>query len=305
MRRHGAWLLLAVLWGHAASCAVLDVGPGKRFDKPSAAIAQAHDGDTVRVAAGTYEDCASIRQNRFTIEGVDGEVVMKDKTCAGKAILVIDGTRVTVRGLTLANAKVQDKNGAGIRAEGGDLLVENTRFLNNENGLMSANDPNISIRIVNSSFTGNGQCQPNCAHGIYAGHIKFLRVEGSHFLDQHEGHHIKSRAVRTEVVGCDIQDGPAGNSSYLIEIPNGGSVLIEKNKMSKGRMTNNGGTAISIGAEGDTNPPGPIVVRDNNFVNEQDRATVFVRDFAATPAQLSGNVLAGAVTPLAGEGTVR
>jgi hypothetical protein len=158
---------------------------------------------------------------------------------------------------------------------------------------------------VNSSFTGNGQCQPNCAHGIYAGHIKFLRVEGSHFLDQHEGHHIKSRAVRTEVVGCDIQDGPAGNSSYLIEIPNGGSVLIEKNKMSKGRMTNNGGTAISIGAEGDTNPPGPIVVRDNNFVNEQDRATVFVRDFAATPAQLSGNVLAGAVTPLAGEGTVR
>src|SRR5271165_3550653 len=192
MIRQGACLVLAVLVCQipairAASGAVLEVGPGKKFDKPSTAIAQAKDGDTVRVAAGTYEDCASIRQNRFTIESAGGEVVMKDRSCAGKAILVIDGTKVTVRGLTLANAKVPDKNGAGIRAEGGELLVENTQFLNNENGLMSANEPKISIRIVNSTFIGNGACQPNCAHGIYAGHIKFLRVEGSRFLNQHEG----------------------------------------------------------------------------------------------------------------------
>src|SRR6185312_17445525 len=111
------WLMWAML-APAASAAVLDVGPGKPFDKPSAAIAKAKDGDTVRVAAGVYEDCASIRQNRFTLEAVDGEVVMKNKTCAGKAILVVDGDNVTIRGLTLANARVPDKNGAGIRAEG-------------------------------------------------------------------------------------------------------------------------------------------------------------------------------------------
>jgi len=70
-------------------------------------------------------------------------------------------------------------------------------------------------------------------------------------------------------------------------------------------MTSNGGATISIGAEGDTNPPGPIVVRDNAFVNEQERSTVFVRNFAATPAEPSGNLLTGAVTPLAGAGTVR
>jgi hypothetical protein len=223
----------------------------------------------------------------------------------GKAILVIDGDKVTIRGLTLANAKVLDRNGAGIRAEGGELLVRDTKFLDNENGLMSANEPNISIRVEDSSFIGNGQCRPTCAHGIYAGHIKFLRVERSKFLAQHEGHHIKSRAARTEVAGCDIQDGPAGTSSYLIEIPNGGAVLIENNQMSKGKLTSNGGTAISIGAEGEINPPGPIVVRDNTFVNEQERPTVFVRDFAATPAELTGNKLIGAVTPLFGPGMVR
>ena len=299
-------VLAAILCASTASAAVLDVGPGQKFAKPSEAIAKAHDGDTVRVAAGDYEDCASIKQNRFTLEGpADASAVMRNKTCAGKAILVIDGNDVTVRGLTLANAKVPDKNGAGIRAEGGALRVENTKFLHNENGLMSANEAGIVIRVVDSTFIGNGQCQPTCAHGIYAGHIRLLRVEHSKFLEQHEGHHIKSRAARTEVIGCDIQDGPAGNSSYLIELPNGGAALIERNQMSKGRMSSNGGTAISIGAEGDINPPGPIVVRDNVFVNDQDRPTVFVRDFAATPAELSGNTLTGAVTPLSGPGTVR
>src|ERR1700722_18848303 len=99
-----ALLILAGVCCHAAAAAVLEVGPGKPFALPSEAIAKAHDGDTVQVAAGEYVDCATIRQNRFTIEGDGGEVVMKDKTCAGKAILVIDGTKVTVRGLTLANA---------------------------------------------------------------------------------------------------------------------------------------------------------------------------------------------------------
>ena len=65
-----------------------------------------------------------------------------------------------------------------------------------------------------------------------------------------------------------------------------------------------GGAAISIGSEGDTNPPGPIVVKDNTFTNEQDRSTVFVRDFASTPADLSGNTLSGPVTALAGLGKV-
>jgi hypothetical protein len=303
------WPLLAILCAAApmshAWSAVLQAGPGKPFAQPSEAIANAKDGDTVQVAPGIYEDCATIRQNRFTLEGIGGEVVMRNKTCAGKAILVVAGTNVTVRGLTLQNAKVPDQNGAGIRAEGGDLLVENTRFLNNENGLMSASDPNMSIRIVDSTFIGNGQCRPACAHGIYAGHIKLLRVEHSRFLNQHEGHHIKSRASRTEVIGCDIQDGPGGNASYLIDIPNGGSALIEKNQLRKGRATSNPATAIMLGAEGDTNPPGPIVIRDNVFTNEQDRSTIFVRNATATRVQLTGNTLTGPVKPLEGEGTVR
>ena len=216
----------------------------------------------------------------------------------GKAILVVDGDKVTIRGLTFARAHLPEFNGAGIRAEGGDLTIEDTRFVNNENGLMSAPNPNATIRVTGSSFFGNGSCKGACAHGIYAGHIKLLHVERSVFRDTHEGHHIKSRALRTEIVNCNIQDGPAGASSYLIDVPNGGSLLIEKNKLEKGPMTQNQGAAIMIGAEGVNQPTNEIIVRNNSFTNDSRGPTVFVNNRTETVAVLTGNLFTGAVSPL-------
>ena len=50
--------------------------------------------------------------------------------------------------------------------------------------------------------------------------------------------------------GNDISDGPTGNSSYLVDVPNGGDLLMEHNTLSKGPHTDNESTAVSIGAEG-------------------------------------------------------
>jgi hypothetical protein len=297
-------LALSPLFAPATDAAVLDSGEGKPFRTPSSAIARAKDGDTVRVAAGVYEDCATIKQNNLTLEGAGGEVTMRGKTCDGKAILIVKGSGVTIRGLTLANAKVENGNGAGIRAEGAALLVENTRFVDNENGILGANDPKVSIRVIDSVFIGNGQCRPDCAHGIYAGHSASLRVERSKFFRQNEGHHIKSRAAVTEIVECRIADGPLGTASVLIDIPNGGTVLIEKNEMLKGPMASNQANTIMISAEGEDNPRGPIIIRDNRFINAMPRGTSFVHNFGLAPVQLSGNVLSGQVTPLEGIGTV-
>jgi len=297
-------LALLPLFAQAPEAAVLDAGAGKPFRTPSAAIARAKDGDTVRVAPGVYEDCATIKQNKFTLEGSGGEVTMRGRTCDGKAILIVQGSGVTVRGLTLADAKVANGNGAGIRAEGAALLVENTHFVDNENGILGANDPKVSIQVVDSVFVGNGQCRPDCAHGIYAGHSASLRVERSKFFRQNEGHHIKSRAAVTEIVECQIADGPLGTASVLIDIPNGGTVLIEKNQLLKGPMASNQANTIMISAEGEDNPRGPIVIRDNRFVNAMPRGTSFVHNFGLAPVQLIGNVLTGPVTPLEGAGTV-
>jgi hypothetical protein len=297
-------LALLAMFAPAAGAAVLEAGAGKPFSTPSAAIARAKDGDTVRVAPGVYEDCATIKQSNLTLEGVGGEVTMRAKVCDDKAILVVKGSGVTIRGLTLADAKSVNANGAGIRAEGASLLVEHTQFRDNENGILGANDPKVSMRIVDSVFIGNGQCRPICAHGIYAGHSASLRVERSEFLRQNEGHHIKSRAAVTEIVDCKISDGPLGTASVLIDIPNGGTVLIEGNQMVKGPMASNKANTIMISAEGEDNPHGPIIIRNNHFADMSHRVASFVHNFGSVPVQLIGNVLASDVNPLIGAGTI-
>lgn len=291
-----ALAVLCLLLGGPVFAAVLEAGPGLAFPTLSAAVAAAKDGDTIRIAPGVYEDCATIRQNNLTLEGPGAELTRK--TCGGKAILVVTGKNVEIRGLTLSYAKVPDRNGAGVRAESGPLLLENIRFLNNENGLLTANGPDIEVRVKNATFIGNGECRPVCAHGIYAGHIASLIVESSNFLAQREGHHIKSRANRTEVTGSKIDDGFGGTASYLIDIPNGGTVRIENNRLRKGPSSSNS-TAIALGAETAANPTQEVAVRDNVFVNDSPRLATFVKLFSGASPTLTGNQLTGAVTPFA------
>ncbi|HET6184755.1 MAG TPA: right-handed parallel beta-helix repeat-containing protein [Acetobacteraceae bacterium] len=298
-----ALLLLTGCTG-LTGAATLEVGPGKQFSDPGKAIAAAGSGDTVRIYPGEYYSCAIVRRSDLTIEGVGPGVVLRDTTCARKAILVIDGNNVTVRNLTLERARVPDQNGAGIRAEGGNLTVENTRFLSNENGILTASNPRATIRIIGSTFDDNGKCTRCCAHGIYVNHIGHLIVENSHFTNTHSGHMIKSRAFDTTVINNVIEDGPQGNSSYLVQVPNGGNVLIANNRMEKGPHAENWSAAISIGDEGATQPTPAIIVKDNVLTNDTGHTTIFVRNVTATPAQLSGNVFKGGpVTPLVGDGS--
>ena len=154
--------------------------------------------------------------------------------------------------MTLTRARVPDNNGAGIRAEGRDLTLEHMRFINNQNGILSgAQGGTITIR--DSLFDHNGVCRNACAHGIYDGNLDLLSVARSTFTNTMEGHHIKSRALRTEVSDCSIQDGPEGTASYEIEIPNGGSLVARNNTIEKGPKAQNHATIV-IGAEGITQP---------------------------------------------------
>ena len=302
-------VLALLLIGQAASAAVLQVGPGQRYAAPSQAIAAAHDGDTVAIAPGTYYDCAIVRQNDITIEGTGPGAVLTDRPCAGKGILIIDANDVTVKALTLQGARVPDGNGSGIRAEGGGTLtVEGVRFVDNQDGILAAANPRAILRILDSRFVGNGSCANagGCAHGVYVNTLAELEVAHTRFFATREGHSIKSRARRTVVKDCTIADGPEGTSSYQIDVPNGGNVLIEGNRLEKGPKSQNRRNAIMIGEEGVTQPTKSLVVKDNTLANDTGWPTVFVHNETATPAVLAGNAFRGAmVVPLVGPGTVR
>jgi hypothetical protein len=300
-----AGLVLLGLCAHVASAETLEVGPDAKYKKPSEAIAAAGNGDIVNIAPGQYFDCAIVKQNALTIQGSGPGVVMTDKPCGGKALLVVQGDKIAIRNMTLQRARVPDGNGAGIRYEGGNLTIENVRFINNQDGILGADSPNGTVRIVGSEFLQNGVCERSCAHGVYFGHMALVHIERTKFFETRQGHHIKSRALRTEVIGCDISDGESGNSSYLIEVPNGGTLIARDNRMQKGLKTDNHAYAISIGAEGVDQPTEQILLEHNTFTNDQTMQTTFVRNLTATPAELVGNVFKGKVRPFEGDGSMR
>ncbi len=289
----------------AAGGRTLEVGPDRALKRPSQAAQAARDGDTVMIDPGDYDDCAVWRASRLTIAARAPGVVFTGKTCQDKAIFVIDGNDVTVRGISFTHAAVPDHNGAGIRAQGGNLTVQDSRFIDNEEGILAGARPQSTIRITGSEFRGNGNCAEACAHGIYINAIELVDVEDSHFTDTHEGHDIKSRALHTVLRGNDISDGPTGHASYLVDVPNGGDLLMEHNTLFKGPRTDNETTAVSIGAEGVRNPTASLVIRDNSFTNLLPKQTDFVHNLTQKDAELVGNYLVGKVLPLEGPGTVK
>ncbi len=247
-----------------------------------------------------------LRANGLTVEGVGdaASVVLAGRLCQGKAILVADGRRLTIRNLTLAAARAPEGNGAGIRAEGGDLTVEAVRFLDDQDGILTSDTAHdMVLRVRHSVFERDGACTRACAHGIYAGHIAQLSVSDSVFHGTREGHAIKSRAARTEVTGCDIADGPEGTGSYLIEAPGGGALSIRGNQLEKGPFSGNR-SAIAIGTEGVDQPTQPIEIAGNRFTNDSARRAVFVSNRSGVAAELHDNILTGPITALTGRGFV-
>jgi hypothetical protein len=300
--------LLTACLPRPVSAATLEVGAGRQYPLPSAAAAAAHDGDRVVIAAGRYADCTAWKANNLTIEGAGPDTtVITGKACAGKALFIAQGNAITIRGLALTGAHVPDFNGAGIRAEGGDLTVEHVRFANNEDGILAGALPGKTIIVRDSEFVGNGTCEGGggCAHGVYVGRIGLLRVEHSRFFQTRAGHDIKSRAQRTEVIGCDLEDGPEGTSSFAVDAPNGGAVVLRDNIVEKGPRSENHTAAFMIGEEGVTQPTPEIIVAHNTFRVEGGYSSYLVFNATPTRAVLTGNTLVGDASPLHGNGSVK
>lgn len=301
-------LILAAAAG-TAQAATLEVGAQKTYKNPSDAAAAAKPGDHIVIQPGEYFDCATLKSNKLVFEGATTDaatVVMTDKVCGGKGLLITTGNDITIRNLTLTRARVPDGNGAGIRNEAANLTIENVRFVNNQDGILSTPSDAGTLMIRNSLFDKNGSCINNggCAHGIYVNTGTLLHIENTTFSGTKQGHHVKSRAARTEIVGCTVTDGEDGTASYLIEQPNGGSLVVRDSKLEKGAEAENHTAAIMIGSEGVTQPTREITIENNTFRNDGGFTTYFVDNLTATEAVLRGNHLSGNVKPLNGDGKV-
>ena len=282
--------------------ATLTVAPGATasnavFQTISAAIAAAHSGDTINVDAGTYtNDFPQTINKSLTLQSLGGTVKLVANTPPPNGKGIIDeggsGVNVTIQGFDISGATDGDNNGAGIRYEGGTLTLNNDTIHNNQDGILSNIDPNGSITINNSTFTQNGAGDGQ-SHDIYIGDIANFTITNSTITAANVGHEIKSRAQNTTITNNVIQDGSSGNSSYEIDLPNGGNALVANNVVQKGTNAQNP-VAITFGEEGNVYGNSNLVVRNNTIVNNDSYPyTIAVRNSTSTTATISNNYLFG------------
>lgn len=257
---------------------LLQVGPRREIKTLAEAARRARDGDTVEVDAGEYRrDVAVWTQNDLTIRAVGGRVRMiaVGGSAEGKAIFVVRGGRVTIEGLDFEGTRVPSRNGAGIRFEAGQLTVRDCRFVENEMGLLTGNDPKAELTVENSEFAHNKRLDGH-NHQLYVGGIGKLTVRGSYFHHGHIGHLIKSRAAVNHVFYNRLTDEMGGTASYELEFPNGGVAVVVGNVIQQSSTTENA-IMISFGAEGYEDTVHKLVLAHNTLVDNHPKQGVFLR----------------------------
>ncbi|MGI4802716.1 MAG: beta strand repeat-containing protein [Janthinobacterium lividum] len=258
----------------------LTVGSGQQYGTISAAVAAATSGDTINVQAGTYTNDFPGAINGLTIQGVGGivKLVATTQPPNGKAILDVAGN-TTLRNLDISGVTVPDANGAGIRYEGGNLVIQNTAIHGNQDGILGAADPAGTITIDGSEIYSNGT-GTGSTHNIYIGDIATFTLTNSYIHDANVGHEVKSRAETNIITNNRIEDG-SSSASYQIDLPNGGNATISGNVIQKSANSGNHVT-IAYGEEGNAHSGTAVSITGNTFVSDQSGAAVIWNSTGAT-----------------------
>jgi hypothetical protein len=284
-----------------ASANTLQVGPGKQYGTPCAAIAAAQAGDTIQIdTAGNYTgDVCQWSRSNLTLVGVGpGRAVINaaGNSSQRKAIWVISGNNTTVENIEFLGATVPDMNGAGIRAEGNNLTIRNCYFHDNQDGILTSAG-NSTILIEYSEFDHNG-AGDGFSHNVYIGNIAHLIFRYNYSHRAVVGHLLKSRAAENDIYYNRLSDETTGTASYDIDLPNGGKSFIVGNLIEKGPLAQNS-SLVNYEEEGVAagNPDHELFVINNTMVNDLGHGTfVNVAGSVAVPAVIKNNILQGSGT---------
>lgn len=279
-----------------AWAATLEVGPGKPYAAPCAAIAAAQSGDTIEIdAAGTYDGdvCGWPGVDGLTIRGVGGRphIAAAGQDAEGKAVWVVRGNDVVIENVEISGAAVADQNGAAIRHEGGNLTLRGVFFHDNEDGILTgAGD--YELLIEGSEFADNGLGDVGYTHNMYIGQITRFTLQYSYSHGIVEGHAVKTRAAENHILYNRIMDESDGASSYDIDFSNGGVAYVIGNLIQQGPNDANSGI-IQYGAEGLQYETNGVYVVHNTIVNELGSGSFFNTN-GDPPGIVRNNLFVGA-----------
>lgn len=298
MRRGRAGLLAAAALAAALAAATaaartLQVGPGQAYDRPSGAARDARDGDTVLIAPGDYFDCARFTADRLTIAGAPGgEATLTDQACDGKAALVLSGNGITIRHLGFARIRVPDDNGAGIRADGADLTVEDSRFDNTQIGILARSAAGGTLRVIGCRFRAIGATQGGRVNtAIHADGFAQVRIEASDVSDARAGAAMFLRAGAVELVGNRLSDTGGAMQGPLVLVDSA-RLRLEDNQVTLGAAAaaRPGVVLATADASGDATGAADTIIVRGNLLREAGAGGVpLLRNWTGRPAVAEAN----------------
>ena len=271
---------------------VLKVGPQHPLHAPSDAARVARDNDIIEIEAGRYVgDIAEWKQNGLLLRGVNGRPRLDGQGRSAEGIWVFRGNDIIVENIEFTGAKSATRNGSGLRFTGRNLEVRDSVFHHNEDGILTWNDPESDVLIERSVFAHNGFGDGQ-SHNIYVGRVRSFTLRFSHSHDSKAGHEVKSRARVSYLLYNRVTDEDNSDSSYLIDLAEGGEAYVIGNILEKGADSQNP-NAISYAAERRDLEQGGLWVINNSFYNRYANA-IFVANRSKVPVVIANNVLGGA-----------
>jgi hypothetical protein len=280
------------------------IGPSRQYTKPSDISLLVKDFDTISIDKAEYiGDVCSWYAKGLYFNGESGTILKANgKAAEQKAIWVIKGDDCIVEGIDFRDCAVVDRNGAGIRIEGTNILVRSCAFRNNQDGILCGANPNSTVIVEQCEFENSG-AGDGLSHGIYIGHIKAFYYQFNYAHGTKVGHEVKSRAAFNMIAYNNISQ-EKGTGSRNIDLPNGGTSFIIGNILQHSANAENGNT-IGYGLEGlRDNLDNSLFVASNTFVNERSAGTFFRIDTNTNKLVWVNNIFSGSGAMLVGNARI-
>ena len=302
-----------LLLGPPFAAEVLEVGPGRKFDRIETALAAAKAGATIMVYprgdGAPYERVACfVDKPRITFRGVGPKpVVLSGEGFAYSGVgrtpramfqFMPGADHGRVENFELRDASNRSHNGAGVRIVGANhVTIAGCNIHDNDMGIMSNGNGTLEYGldqvITRCRIHHNGtEKEPGQNHNLYLGGasvtVRFCEV--SHSLT---GHNLKSRAHHTQVEYCFIHDS-ANREFDLVDDrvtarPESHAVLLG-NIIVKAQPLDGNRGVIHFGQDGGGAHDGTLFLAFNTIVTPYGSPVVLLTS-PVSKANLVGNIV--------------
>ena len=261
---------------------------GQLVDSLAFALQTVQDHGTITLSKGYYHEAGRLNANFVKIIAEPG-AVLYGKTVEGKGALVINGDQTYIEGLECHSIYVSDRNGVCVRLQGQGLRLNKVYFHHSQGGLLGSRNGG-DIIVENSRFEHLGD--RDFCHGIYTLAPSRLIIRNSVFLyNRNAGHEIKSRSIYTEITDSVVASGDS-RDSRLIDVPDGGDVVIRNNLLIEGPLSENH-DLLSWGVEGVKHLGQRVVIEKNIIVIDKPVARLLALKQVPKVLNIENNIVVG------------